>query len=283
MNGAPILCLKGAALTAGSILLSILVVRGARADSAADQDWRAAFTAAKAQKRLIFVDYYATWCGPCKVMDATVLSRDDVKEQLLNFVLLRIDVDQSAIARSRKIMALPAYVVYDPGQREVIRIVGAREPKVFLDAVSQLNVERERFVRASDLYDERKNLEAAFVTANAFMRLRLTEDARSALSKARKLAEDDGKIPAAQTASIEEAFTFSIDGNMKKSIRLLQQITHLAMDKETAATAWLTLGQVEARAKDIDAARDAYEHVQRIAAPDTPDYKQAADALTKLN
>src|SRR5947209_5481399 len=34
-------------------------------------DWQSAFSAAKQEGRLVFVDYFATWCKPCQVMDAT--------------------------------------------------------------------------------------------------------------------------------------------------------------------------------------------------------------------
>ena len=35
-------------------------------------DWEAALAQAQSQDKLIFVDAYATWCGPCKRMAAEV-------------------------------------------------------------------------------------------------------------------------------------------------------------------------------------------------------------------
>src|SRR5438045_3945454 len=33
-----------------------------------EQDWNKAMEQAKADKKLIFLDIYATWCGPCKML-----------------------------------------------------------------------------------------------------------------------------------------------------------------------------------------------------------------------
>jgi thiol-disulfide isomerase/thioredoxin len=267
-----------------SVLAVIFIAITAHAESSGNQEWNTAFASAKAQRRLVFVDYYATWCAPCKVMDTTVFSRDDVKEQLANFVQLRIDVDKGGIGQSRKIAVMPSYIVYDPGERELVRITGAQEPNVFREAIAQLNSVKAEFIGASNLYDEGKDLEGAFETANAFMRLRLTDYARTTLSKARKVAEREGKTRVACIASIQEAFTFAIDGNTNKSIKLLQQIiAHSATDNQTAPIAWLNLGDVEVLAKNSGAARDAYQHVKSVAAPDTPVYKQAVDALAKIH
>ncbi len=216
-------------------------------------------------------------------MEATVFSRQDIKEQLANFVMLRVDVDRSGIARSRNVGVLPSYIVYDPGERELIRVEGARELNVFRDAIAQLSAARAAFLRASDLVAEGKELEGAFATANAFMRLRLTDNARKSFTQARKLAEREGKTKAARTASIQEAFTFSIDGNTKKSIKLLRQIMQAPMDNENAAFGWLLLGDVEGLAKDFTAAREAYQHVQSVAPPDSAAYQNATVALAKLH
>ena len=273
----------GTARVTGFVLL-LLVAIGAHAESPADQEWKSAFASAKEQKRLVFVDYYATWCGPCKIMDAKVFSRDDVKEQLANFVMLRIDVDRSKIARSQNVAAMPSYVVYDSGERELIRITGAREPNAFRDAIAQVNGAKSGFIRACDLYDHGKELDGLFASANAFLRLRMTDQARTTFTKARKVAESEGKTSAAKVASIQEAVTFSIDGNVKKSIKLIQKILQSPMDKETEAFGWLMLGDVEGNmAKEIGAAREAYQHVQSIAPPDSSAYKHAADALARLH
>ena len=54
-------------------LLFVLVLPNAFGDEPAWQsDRKLAFQISQEQHRMVFVDYFATWCQPCRTMDATV-------------------------------------------------------------------------------------------------------------------------------------------------------------------------------------------------------------------
>ncbi|MFZ9028330.1 MAG: thioredoxin [Crocinitomicaceae bacterium] len=61
------------------------------------------------------VDFYATWCGPCKAM-APVL--DQVKNELGESVrILKIDVDKNqTVADKFKIRGVPTFILFKNGQ-----------------------------------------------------------------------------------------------------------------------------------------------------------------------
>ena len=50
---------------------------------------------AKVQGKMVFVDCYTTWCGPCKMMAQEVFSREDVG-QFMNtrFVNVKLDMEK---------------------------------------------------------------------------------------------------------------------------------------------------------------------------------------------
>jgi thioredoxin 1 len=61
------------------------------------------------------VDFYATWCGPCKAM-APLL--DQAKDQLGDSVrILKIDVDKNQqVADKFKIRGVPTFILFKGGQ-----------------------------------------------------------------------------------------------------------------------------------------------------------------------
>ena len=43
-----------------------------------DITYKEALAAAKAEKKLVFIDFYTSWCGPCKMMSPIV---DEIAEE----------------------------------------------------------------------------------------------------------------------------------------------------------------------------------------------------------
>lgn len=91
------------------------------------------FSAFVQSDKLVLVDFWATWCGPCKMM-APVLEEvsDEYTEKL---VVGKLDVDQNpATAQQFGIMSIPTILAFKNGQ-VVKQIIGYR-PKN--DLVGQL-------------------------------------------------------------------------------------------------------------------------------------------------
>jgi thioredoxin 1 len=62
--------------------------------------------------------YGAEWCGPCRVVDATL-------DQITDIDVIRYDVDEyEDLAAEKKIRSIPVLIFYD-GDNEVDRLVGA--------------------------------------------------------------------------------------------------------------------------------------------------------------
>jgi len=82
----------------------------------------------------VLVDFYATWCGPCKVMTPIIESVG--KELGANIRVLKIDIDknQSVALHYYRIQSVPTFVIFKKGEI-VWRVSGAMEKSVLLEQV----------------------------------------------------------------------------------------------------------------------------------------------------
>ena len=80
---------------------------------------------AKETGRPIMVDFYADWCGPCKMLDAQTYSDDRVAAASTNWVMVRIDVDKNqGLASYYNVQSIPTIMVLTAEGKEVRREVG---------------------------------------------------------------------------------------------------------------------------------------------------------------
>ena len=63
----------------------------------------------------VLVDFFATWCGPCKMMSPVI---DELATELAGEVdVYKVDVDESPeVAQRYGVMSIPTLVVFENGQ-----------------------------------------------------------------------------------------------------------------------------------------------------------------------
>lgn len=66
----------------------------------------------------ILVDFYASWCGPCKMLSPVLEELSDEAK------ILKVNVDENQeLARKYKVMSIPCLILFDKGA-EVKRNIG---------------------------------------------------------------------------------------------------------------------------------------------------------------
>ncbi len=121
---------------------------------------------ASAGELLLFVDVYATWCGPCKMMDRDVYTEPAVAAYMNgNFVSVRMDGETDfgrRYAAEQKLEGYPSMFIFGPEGDPVSRLVG------FMPAEELLGSLRNTAVNYKEVKAYRKAYEGDSLTLEAF-------------------------------------------------------------------------------------------------------------------
>ena len=120
-----------------------------------------ALALAEEQDKLVFVDVYTMWCGPCIVMQETVFPVAEVGEYFNpKFVNLKLDMeneDQNGpeIGARYKVGVVPTYLILDTEGNEIGRATGGASPSQFISMISRaLGESTSTFDAMQARYDE---------------------------------------------------------------------------------------------------------------------------------
>ena len=86
--------------------------------------------------KVTLVDFFATWCGPCKMLGPVLEQVADEVKDKVNIVKLDIDGSMD-IAKQFGVMSVPTMVIFKDG-KEVDRIVGLRQKSQIVDALNNI-------------------------------------------------------------------------------------------------------------------------------------------------
>jgi thioredoxin 1 len=99
-------------------------------------EWTEALKSAKTGKKLIMLDAYTSWCGPCKMMAKTVFTQKSVGDFYnKNFVCIKIDMEKGEgieLAKKFQVTAYPTFLFVDENGNVVKRVLGYQKAEDFI-------------------------------------------------------------------------------------------------------------------------------------------------------
>ncbi|XP_022157660.1 thioredoxin H2 [Momordica charantia] len=89
--------------------------------------WQLHFNSAQDSSKLMVIDFSATWCGPCRLMEP---SFNAMANKYTDVEFVKIDVDElSDVAQDFGVQAMPTFVLLRRG-KVVDTVVGARKEEL---------------------------------------------------------------------------------------------------------------------------------------------------------
>lgn len=99
--------------------------------------WKEALEQAKSQEKIVFIDAYATWCGPCKRMAKNVFTKAEVGEFFnRNFINLKLDMEKTdglSFGQKYPVAAYPTLYFIDGKGKIIKKAVGGQSVESLLD------------------------------------------------------------------------------------------------------------------------------------------------------
>ncbi|MCS4166707.1 MULTISPECIES: thioredoxin family protein [unclassified Sphingobacterium] len=147
--------------------------------------WKQIKERAQAENKFIFVELFATWCGPCQYMSNEIFPLEQVGQPInQNFISVRVQMDSTesdnanvkkwyadarAISNEYNIQSFPTFLIFNPNGQVVHRIVGASDAPEFVGHVMDgLYPETQYYTllkkfekRPQDIYTAKQMLKAA--------------------------------------------------------------------------------------------------------------------------
>ncbi len=84
----------------------------------------------------VLVDFYADWCGPCKMMAPVISELSEKYQSKMKFFKCNVDNCQS-VAQRYGVMSIPTVIIFKDGEAQS-PIVGAQPRKVIEAAIEEV-------------------------------------------------------------------------------------------------------------------------------------------------
>ncbi|GGG18628.1 hypothetical protein GCM10011344_19030 [Dokdonia pacifica] len=99
--------------------------------------WEEALIKAKEENKYVFVDFYATWCAPCKQLKRTSFKDRKVGDYYnKNFINVSIDAESREgikIARRYGVSSYPTLIITDYNGKKRTKTTGFKKPHILIN------------------------------------------------------------------------------------------------------------------------------------------------------
>jgi len=102
-----------------------------------------ALAQAKAAKKAVLIDVYATWCLDCNLMDTFVFKNNKIKTALTNIEFIRVDVsvqnkDSLALLKQFKVIGPPTLILINSHGQTQAKLIGLQSARTLLPKLNAL-------------------------------------------------------------------------------------------------------------------------------------------------
>ncbi|WP_299890782.1 thioredoxin domain-containing protein [uncultured Lacinutrix sp.] len=232
-----------------NIFTSLIVVLLFTSSLSAD-NWLYSFDDAKkmalSTNKLILVDFWATWCGPCKRMDSESWSKEEVQSLMNNYVPVKIDLDKNkSLALKYGVRGIPYVFIMDGNGKVIYQQMSYKPKNEVITLLNKYAISTQFLSQDLINYYKKDSFSNAYRLAIKYQDfcVLLNEDLRYKFIKASDSYFDEAKI-ALKKSGLKNKDRFSqkiklyeiqkkiILNNSKKALKLLDKFNKNKLDEK---------------------------------------------------
>lgn len=89
--------------------------------------------------KIVLVDFFATWCGPCQMMAPVVEEIEDEYKDSKDVKIVTVDIDANPdIASKFDVMSVPTFMIFKDGKTE-FSLPGAMPKEALLSKIKEIS------------------------------------------------------------------------------------------------------------------------------------------------
>lgn len=192
--------------------------------------------------KLIFIDFYTDWCGPCKALSKTVFTLAEVGEYFnKNFYSCKVNAEKGdgvALAKKYDVRAFPTLLFINSAGDVVQRLVGSVGADKLLNAAQEAVTSLDdpnSYANIVKLYPEKKNdpdYLLRYIDAMTKASQRPVKDIETYLSLQKKIPESDVEM---MEFLLDNAKSLMYGGNAERILKAnMAEYMDIATNKEAA-------------------------------------------------
>ena len=226
-----------------------------------DESYEQMLARAKQENKYIFIDFFTTWCGPCKRMDENTFTNAKVQELLNSMISADWDAEKDpwmAQATQYKISHYPTFLVIGPDGKEVDRHIGYLDPAEFIEVIDGYrNGVGTVASLEKKLANDPDNVELLYQVGTKYADAGRAEQASTTLDKVMTLDPHNAARNAEILYAVGEAYY--TDKNYEKAKPYFSKLVSDHGDSEMAPDGMKRLAATEYKLGNADAAVAMYE------------------------